>query len=58
MKTSEILHYFNNSIRELANALGISREAVYQWGDDVPPLRVYQIRDLISARQAAEKEAD
>ena len=51
MKTSDILPHFNNSIRELANALGITREAVYQWGDVVPQLRVYQIRELLSARE-------
>lgn len=40
--------------RKLAEALGITREAVYQWGDHPPPLRVYQIRELLAKRQAAE----
>ena len=57
MKTSDILPHFNNSIRELANALGITREAVYQWGETVPQLRAYQIRELISAREQQQKEA-
>lgn len=30
----------------LAKALGISAAAIYQWGDKVPELRVYQIRAL------------
>lgn len=50
MKTSEALREFNDSVRELAAALGITREAVYQWGETVPPLREYQIRDLLICR--------
>lgn len=30
----------------LARALGISPAAVYQWGEDVPRLRVYELREL------------
>jgi len=51
MKTSDALQAFNGSARELAEALGITREAVYQWGETVPPLRAYQIRDLLAKRQ-------
>jgi hypothetical protein len=50
MKTSEIIHEFNNSVRELAGALGITREAVYQWGEDVPQLRAYQIKEILAKR--------
>lgn len=53
MKTSDILREFNNSVRELAGALGITREAVYQWGESVPPLRAYQIKELLEQRQSA-----
>lgn len=31
---------------ELARALGLSRQAVSKWGDKLPPLRVYQIKEL------------
>ena len=31
--------------RALASLLGISTQAVNHWPDDVPPLRVYQIRE-------------
>lgn len=41
------------SVAALAAALGISVQAVYQWGDMVPALRAYQIRDLISKRNSA-----
>ena len=29
----------------LANHLGVTREAVYQWGEYVPEVRAYQLRD-------------
>jgi len=38
-------------VQELARALGITDKAVYQWGEIVPELRVYQIREL-QARKA------
>jgi hypothetical protein len=49
MKTSEAIKIFG-SVRGIAMALGISVQAVYRWGDTVPPLRAYQIRDILSAR--------
>lgn len=55
MKTKDALDAFG-SVRELAAALDISVPAIYQWGEDVPPLRAYQIRDLLAAREA--KPAD
>lgn len=33
------------SVKEIANTLGISVQAVYKWADEVPPLRVYQLRE-------------
>ena len=51
MKTEAAIRQFGDSVRVLAEALGITREAVYQWGETVPPLRVYQIRDLLAERQ-------
>lgn len=53
MKTEDAIKAFG-SPKELAAALGITREAIYQWGDDVPELRAYQIRELLAKRQAAE----
>ena len=40
---------------DLARALGISTSAVSQWGERVPPLRAYQIRDLLAARGAGQQ---
>lgn len=50
MKTAEAIAKFNESTRELAEALGISTAAVYQWGDSVPELRAYQIREILDRR--------
>ena len=51
MKTDQAIKHFNDSVRELAEALGITSAAVYQWGDDVPQLRVYQINEIIAKRE-------
>lgn len=53
MKTSDVLTHFNLSVRELAAALGISVQAVYGWGEQVPELRQYQIRELLAERAQA-----
>jgi DNA-binding transcriptional regulator YdaS (Cro superfamily) len=47
MKTAEAISLFGKKA-ELARALGISRAAVSGWGDEVPPLRAYQIRALVA----------
>lgn len=44
MTTKEALALFDNSYRKLAEALGITEQAVRQWGHYVPELRVYQIK--------------
>ena len=59
MKTQQAIDTFG-SIAKLARALGISTAAIYQWGEDVPPLRAYQIREIADrekADQAQHKEA-
>ena len=52
MRTKDAIEEFGNNVRELAQALGITREAIYQWGEKVPPLRAYEIRDILAARRA------
>ena len=49
MKTNDAIRAFG-STRQLAAALGLSVQAIYQWGEDVPPLRAYQINDLLANR--------
>lgn len=45
MKTEYAIKVFGTR-RKLADALGISTQATYQWGDVVPKLRVYEVLDL------------
>lgn len=45
MQTKTAIEAFG-SIRQLAAALGISVQAVYQWGEQVPVLRRYEILEL------------
>ncbi|MGL5292453.1 MAG: Cro/CI family transcriptional regulator [Aeromonas sp.] len=33
-------------VRRMAEMLNIKREAIYQWGDEIPELRAYQIEKL------------
>lgn len=42
------------SVTALAEALGIQRQAIYQWSERVPELREYQIRELLVERERAE----
>ena len=37
----------------LARALGVSRQNIHAWGDIVPELRRYQIRELARVRAAS-----
>ena len=50
MTLTEALSHFNNSRRELAEALGISTQAVQYWVEDdqIPELREYQIKEIIA----------
>lgn len=45
MQKKEAIEIFG-SARALANAIGITEQAVSQWADIVPELRAYQIREL------------
>lgn len=51
MTTQEALAMFDGSFRKLAEALGLSVQAVRQWGDQVPELRAFQIRALMEKSQ-------
>lgn len=45
MRKSDVIKHFGTG-RAVAKALGISEEAVYQWGEFVPPRRAYEIQRL------------
>ena len=49
MKTEEAVKAFG-SRKALADALGVWPQAVYSWGDDVPDLRAYQIKEIMAKR--------
>ncbi len=46
MKTSQALKLAGGTYQALADVFGLSRQAASQWGDTLPPLRVYQLREL------------
>jgi DNA-binding transcriptional regulator YdaS (Cro superfamily) len=50
MTTKEAVAMLGGSQRKLAEALGISTQAVAQWGGTVPELRSYQIRAMAAVR--------
>lgn len=43
MKTETALSYYKNSRRKVAEALGLSAQAVYLWGDLVPPISAMRL---------------
>jgi hypothetical protein len=55
MKTKEAIAAFGRRA-DLARALGITRQAVSRWGEDVPDLRVYQIREVLRQRKDTQGE--
>ncbi|MCG9962375.1 MULTISPECIES: Cro/CI family transcriptional regulator [Shewanella] len=45
MKKTDAIKYFGSSIK-LAEALGLNKSAVSQWGEEVPELRAFQLERL------------
>lgn len=54
MRKSAAIQLFGTQ-SALADALGISRAAVSAWGDYVPPLRAYEIREMVQRRTSRKK---
>ena len=50
MTTKEAADAFGG-IDKLAEALGITRHAIYLWRGSVPELRQYQIREILRQRE-------
>jgi DNA-binding transcriptional regulator YdaS (Cro superfamily) len=46
MLTKDVLDFFGGSRKKIADTLGIKRASVYQWGDQVPPLRAAQLHRI------------
>lgn len=57
MKTKDAIALFG-SIKGLADALGIWPQGIYRWGEDVPELRAYQIRDFQASGSGSETQAN
>lgn len=49
LRTEDVLAVFNNNQSALARFLQISRSAVEQWGEEVPRLRQYELRERLPA---------
>lgn len=57
MKTHDVIQHFGG-VSKLAQALGISRKAVYQWGEEPPEGRQYQIQLITSGTFQAKPPTD
>jgi hypothetical protein len=44
MKKADLLAEFGGDVRKLAAFLGVSPQAIYLWRDNVPKIRVFQLR--------------
>jgi DNA-binding transcriptional regulator YdaS (Cro superfamily) len=49
MKTVDAIRYFGTQAA-LAKALGVSKQAVSQWGDTIPDGRAYQLQVITGGR--------
>lgn len=56
MKKRDAIAAFG-SASDLARTLGITRQSVSSWGEDVPELRAYQIREILDQRRQEEEDA-
>ncbi|AMQ44837.1 hypothetical protein AMS64_22015 [Aeromonas veronii] len=55
MKKQDAIDRFG-SVRALAAALGCSTQAISQWGEDVPPLRAFQLKEMTGGNQKEGKQ--
>lgn len=55
MNRADAIKHFKG-ITPLAKALGITYEAVRQWGDEIPELRQYQLELVTNGQLKADKK--
>ncbi len=53
MKKEQVLRFFGKQ-KDVARALGISQVAVSKWGEEIPPLRAYQLEQLTKGKLKAD----
>lgn len=52
MTKKEAFDLIKGDYRALAEILNITPQAVHQWGEEIPLLREYQLREIISKNNA------
>ena len=50
VKTADVLKHFDDSTHAVAKALGITRQAVEQWGENVPETSAYKLQVITAGR--------
>jgi hypothetical protein len=55
MYKKDAINHFG-SAANLAAALKITKGSISQWGDKVPPLRAYQLAELIKTPRSANEQ--
>jgi DNA-binding transcriptional regulator YdaS (Cro superfamily) len=55
MKTADAIKFFGTRTA-LAKALGITKQAVTQWGETVPEGRAYQLQVITGGQLSAEQK--
>lgn len=56
MKTQDVINFFGGA-REAAEALGLSTQAIYQWGTDVPRTRQAHIELATKGKVKRDKDS-
>jgi len=56
MKTADATAHFG-SVRALADALDISVQAVYDWGEEIPTGRAYQLQVITDGKLMVNAES-
>lgn len=57
VKTADVLKHFDNSTHAVAKALGITRQAVEQWGENVPETSAYKLQVITAGRLQVDAKA-
>lgn len=57
MKTADAIRHFGTQ-SALAKALGISKQAIAQWGERVPEGRAYQLQVITGGQLSAKQKTD